>query len=62
MKVSSFADAFNKWSSKSKVLHSASCLESHQDDGDCYHRVVKLSGSKCWKAVKDTVNKENGNQ
>ena len=55
----SVVDAFNKWTSK--PLHWASCLENHQNGGNHYHCSVKL-GSKCWKAVKDTVNEENGIQ
>ena len=54
----SVADAFNKGSSKVKVLHWASCLESNQNGGENYHCSVKLPGSKGWKAVKDTLKKE----
>ena len=33
-------------------------MESHQNGGDHYHCSIKLSGSKRWKAVKDTLKKE----
>ena len=58
----SVADAFNKGSSKVKVLHWVCCLESHQNGEKHYHCSVKLSGSKCWKAVKDTLKKESSIQ
>ena len=52
----------NKGSSKVKVLHWVCCLESHQNGEKHYHCSVKLSGSKCWKAVKDTLKKESSIQ
>ena len=58
----SVSNAFNKGSSKVKVLHWACCLESHQNGGDHYHCSIKLSGLKRWKAVKNTLKKESGIQ
>ena len=58
----SVADAFNKRSSKVKVLYWACCWESHQNERDHYHYSIKLSGSKRWKAVKGALKKESGIQ
>ena len=58
----SVADAFNKGSSKVKGFQWACCSESHENGGDHYHCSEKLSGSKRWTAVKDTVKKEGGIQ
>ena len=58
----SVADAFNKGSSKVKVLYWACCLESHQNGRNHYHCSVKLPGPKRWKSVKVTSKKDSGIQ
>ena len=46
---------FNKGSGKVKVQHWACSLEKHQNGRNHYHIVLKLTGPKRWKSVKEKI-------
>ena len=46
---------FNKGSGKVKVQHWVCSLEEHQNGRNHYHIVLKLTGPKRWKSVKEKI-------
>ena len=50
----------NKGSGKVKVQHWACYLENHQNGGNQYHVALKLTGSKRWKSVNESITSSEG--
>ena len=51
---------FNKGSGKVKVQHWACSLEKHHNGRNHYHVVLKLTGPKRWKSVKESITLSEG--
>ena len=51
---------FNSGSGKVKVQHWACAKQKHQKGGKHYHVVLKLTDSKRWKSVKESISSKEG--